>query len=88
MEGPWVFGLVVQDVEILEKNRKIIAANKIIQKYAIRTMYPVDKDMRKKCYKDGRKVNTLTKRVYKCDEKGILFCYLLVLNARIIFFFT
>lgn len=71
MEGPWVFGLVVQDVEILEKNRKIIAANKIIQKYAIRTMYPVDKDMRKNVTKMGEKLillqnvcTNVTKKVF------------------------
>ena len=64
MEGPWVFGLVIQDQNILEKNKSIIAANKIKRKYAIREAFPKDKSIRRKCYKDGRKVNLKNQRIY------------------------
>ena len=76
MEGPWVFGLVIQDAKILDKNKKITAANKILKKYSIRRMYPNDKEMRKKCYNDGRKANTLVERVYKNNDKGDLTLYM------------
>jgi hypothetical protein len=49
MEGPWVFGMVIQDQKILEKNKKIIAANKIIRKYSIRSTFPSNKEARIKC---------------------------------------
>ena len=85
MEGSWVFGMVIQDQRILEKNQKKIAANKIKKKYVIRTLFPFEKEARKKCYKDGRKSNTKNQRIYesKNGKYSNINCLINQINKKI-----
>jgi hypothetical protein len=65
VDGPWVFGIVLQNKSILNINSASKAQNKNTKKSFIRNFYPGDKKKRHDCYKDNRKINIKANRIYQ-----------------------
>ncbi|CAF1119304.1 unnamed protein product [Brachionus calyciflorus] len=66
VQGPWVFGLVCQKISDIEK----IKENKIRNKGKIKNYIKKikEKDIRKNFFKDKRKVNNKSNRIYKVNR--------------------
>jgi hypothetical protein len=65
VDGPWVFGIVLQNKSILNVNAAIKAQNKNTKRTFIRSFHPSDKGKRHACYKDNRKINNKANRIYQ-----------------------
>ena len=69
VNGPWVFGMVLQEKSTIQKNQNLISSNnKSLIKYA-RSKYPSDKSKRQTLYKDKRRANTRENRLQNAIDK-------------------
>jgi hypothetical protein len=57
VDGPWVFGMVLQKKSDLEERQKIRENNENVTKAFIQKLYPTSKEKRKELYRDNRKLH-------------------------------
>ena len=70
IEGPWVFGMVIEKIADIDQKRKTMLNNKNSNKNYIRENFK-SKSKRHELYKDKRKINVKATRIYLRKQKYI-----------------